>query len=303
MTVMALLGCGLGIGLIGASRAGTSPRPSLRALLEVVNSPAIHGTHGETPSRWRVDQVLGLRVASELRRRDSRHVVTGMVATSGRDLDGICSELVLGAMVGAGLPILSWFLIRASGTQLPTVIPVWGAILLGSCGAATPLIVLRIESTKRRRMARRVIGSFLDLVVLCMAGGMGVEGALFAAAQVGQDDLSRRLADVLVLARESATPPWRALALLGEELGLIELQDVAAAVGLAGTEGAQVRLTLVAKAASVRRHELADAEAQANAVTQRLFLPGVLLLLGFLLFIGYPAVERIMSGISRYRTE
>ena len=31
-------------------------------------------------------------------------------------------------------------------------------------------------------------------------------------------------------------------------------------------------------------------------MTERLFLPGALLLLGFLLFIGYPAFSRILTG-------
>ena len=296
---MTLLGCGLGLGLVGLGRAGTVQRPSLRALQKVVNGPAAQRAEGEPGAipRWRLDQRLGFRLASELHRRDTTHAMAGMVATSGRTLDALCAEVVLGAVAGTGLPIFCWLLVSASGTQVSTVPLVCVAAILGICGATTPFIVLRLESTKRRSASRRIIGSFLDLVVLCLAGGMGVESALYSAAQVGQDDLSRRLADALVLARDSATSPWRALALLGEEMGLTELQEIAVAVGLAGTEGAQIRATLVAKATSVRRHELAEAEAQANAVTQRLFLPGVLLLLGFLLFIGFPAVERIMNGI------
>jgi tight adherence protein C len=46
----------------------------------------------------------------------------------------------------------------------------------------------------------------------------------------------------------------------------------------------------------LRRHEQADAESSANAMTERLFLPGALLLLGFLVFIGYPAFARILGG-------
>ena len=38
------------------------------------------------------------------------------------------------------------------------------------------------------------------------------------------------------------------------------------------------------------------AEAEANALTERLFLPGAFLLVGFLLFVGYPAFTRIASG-------
>jgi tight adherence protein C len=65
---------------------------------------------------------------------------------------------------------------------------------------------------------------------------------------------------------------------------------------MAGTEGAKVRSTLTARAASIRRHELAAAEAEANAVTDKLFIPGAFLLLGFLLLIGYPAFSRIAAG-------
>ena len=39
-----------------------------------------------------------------------------------------------------------------------------------------------------------------------------------------------------------------------------------------------------------------EAESAANAMTERLFLPGALLLLGFLVFIGFPAVQRILGG-------
>jgi hypothetical protein len=75
-----------------------------------------------------------------------------------------------------------------------------------------------------------------------------------------------------------------------------ELVELATTVQLAGTEGARIRQSLTARAASLRRHEQAEAESAANAMTERLFVPGALLLLGFLLFIGYPAFQRILGG-------
>jgi tight adherence protein C len=131
---------------------------------------------------------------------------------------------------------------------------------------------------------------------LSLAGGMGVESALIAAAEIGDGHVSRRIARALALSRDSGETPWSALDRLGRELGIGELNEIAAAVSLAGSEGARIRSTLAAKAASIRRHELADAEAEANALTERLFLPGVLLMVGFLLFIGYPAYARITGG-------
>ena len=88
-----------------------------------------------------------------------------------------------------------------------------------------------------------------------------------------------------------AVRDWRILA-----PSVPELVELATTVQLAGTEGARIRQSLTARAASLRRHEQADAESAANAMTERLFLPGALLLLGFLLFIGYPAFQRILGG-------
>ena len=126
---------------------------------------------------------------------------------------------------------------------------------------------------------------------------MGLEGALDAAAEVGEQRLIRRLRRGLAASRGAGQPPWLALEGLGRQGALEELCELAAALSLAGREGARIRATLAAKAASMRRRELAAAEAAANRATERLFLPGVLLLVGFLLFIGYPAMARIAVGL------
>jgi Flp pilus assembly protein TadB len=187
--------------------------------------------------------------------------------------------------------------VTAGGVQLPFVVPIWTGLTFGCAGAVLPFAVLHSRASRARRSARRVVGSFLNLVVLCLAGGMGIEGALHASARVGDDDMSERILNALVLAQDAGEPPWDALDRLGRDLGITELTELAAAVGLAGAEGARIRLTLTAKANSIRRHELAEAESEANSVTEKLFLPGIFLLVGFLVFIAYPAVARISAGL------
>ncbi len=90
---------------------------------------------------------------------------------------------------------------------------------------------------------------------------------------------------------------WKHMGELGEELDLPELVELSVVVGLASSEGARIRTTLSSKAASMRKRELAEAETRANRATERLFLPSMLLLFGFLIFIGYPATTRILGGI------
>jgi tight adherence protein C len=58
-----------------------------------------------------------------------------------------------------------------------------------------------------------------------------------------------------------------------------------------------VRRSLAAKAASLRQHEVAEAESAAAAVTERLVLPVGLLLFGFVLFLGFPAMLRILTSV------
>jgi tight adherence protein C len=302
MTGVLLAGAGAGIGLVGLLAALRRGRPSLSMIFQSLDRDIPVAREPQSPRHFptvmRPDLVMGERVAQSLA---GRPLVTQKfaVATSltGTSLETLCSKAVLGAAGGLLAPICFWGVVTLGGLRLPLAVPAWVALLSAVAGAAVPFVSFTSEVRRRRRTARKVIGSFLDLVVLCLAGGMGIEGALHAAARVGDDQVSARLLDALMLARDAGETPWNALAALGRDLGIGELVELAAAVSLAGTQGARIRSTLAAKAASVRRHELAEEEAEANRITERLFLPGVLMLLGFLLFIGYPAVARIMSGL------
>jgi hypothetical protein len=98
-------------------------------------------------------------------------------------------------------------------------------------------------------------------------------------------------------ARLQGETPWAGLARLGEELSFPELGELAASAALAGDEGARVRASLAAKARSLRLHGLTDVEAAAQSATERMTLPVVLLMLGFIVFLVYPAVEQVLHGI------
>ena len=92
-------------------------------------------------------------------------------------------------------------------------------------------------------------------------------------------------------------PPWTGLDRLGTDLGISELNELAASVTLAGDEGARVRASIAAKARSIRVRGLADAESAAQAASERMSLPIVLLMLGFVVFLGYPAVMQVLTGL------
>ena len=302
MTTVVVTAVGFGLGILGMIVALNPPAPTLRAALARLDRPLTrvvpHPDSGSRGSEVRFDRYLTGRLATlAFEREDLSTWLAPLFALTGVSIQALASEVLLGASVGLVLPGLWWLVVTAGGVHVPLVIPLWSGLVLAGAGGFVPIALFRGKAKRARRVARRTVGSFLNLVVLSLAGGMGIEGALHASAQMGQDAVSEKILTALVLAQDAGQPPWDAIDRLGTELGIPELEELAAAVGLAGAEGARIRLTLAAKAKSIRQHDLAEAESEANAVTERLFLPGVLLLIGFLIFIAYPAVARISSGL------
>ena len=300
MTAVVLISVAAGIGLVGVGFGFRSASPPLDAVWASWNRPA--GPDLPAPSGWSaVDQVA---VGAVRQLTDGRWAETpraralrGALAVTGIEPTLFAARVVVIA-VGCGIaPIVLWLALQVLGTSVPLAPAVIASCFGPVAGVALACASLTRSARERRRHVRVVLGSFVDLVVLGLAGGMGIDGALHAASHATPDWVARRIAHALRAARDGGTPPWEALSDLGTALGVEELVELSTTVQLAGTEGARIRQALVARAASLRRHEQADAESAANAMTERLFLPGALLLLGFLLFIGYPAVHRILGGL------
>ncbi len=297
MTLVVLCTVGAALGAVGViSGARRSSR------LEAAR-PAVDGGRGPTGlwSPWGRRWVPERWVSSSAEHLAERPAVVSwlqpmllLTETSwAQFVDRVAAAAVAGLAMGFALAALQ----TVTAGQF-SVLPALVVVVLGPlCGVG--LVVSRVwhAGQRRRQLASQAVSTYLDLVVLCLAGGMGVEGALDAAATVAEDPFSARIAAVLDGARHGGRPPWQALAAMGTDLGVSELVEVANTVSLAGTEGARIRATLAAKAETLRRRQLAKTESEANAMTERLFLPGALLLIGFLVFIGYPAFARILSGL------
>jgi Flp pilus assembly protein TadB len=298
VTLALLAGAGVGLGCWLVLRGLYPPRPPLSAVLA-----RLDGRLGPAPVP--VDAADGGGIALRLGRP-----LVGVVAGSGIGLSRLRKDLVvtgrslerhLGekvglAIFGALLAPATAAALALGGAALPLAVPVWASLVLGLGGFFVPDLGVRAEAAARRRDFRHALGSFLDLVVIALAGGGGVEGALGDAAGIGRGWAFAQLRTALATARVRRETPWAALGRLGGELGVPELVELAASVGLAGTEGAKVRASLAAKAESLRAHQLAEAEGEAQAATERMSLPVVLLFAGFLIFIGYPAIARVLTG-------
>lgn len=157
-----------------------------------------------------------------------------------------------------------------------------------------PDMSLRDEADKRREQMRRALASFADLVVVSLAGGAGVNGALADAGAAGNGWAMARIRESLREAVLMRQPPWTALRDLGERYDTPEFAELSASLQLAGADGARIRSSLAAKAKTLRTQFLSEMDAEAQSATERMSLPVVLLFAGFLALLGYPAMSHIL---------
>ncbi len=209
------------------------------------------------------------------------------------------SLLATKALISVGtlvwLPML-WGGLSLFGVPVPPAAPAVITLVVAAVAFFLPDLQVRSEAQARRKDFRHVLGSFLDLVAMNLAGGRGLPEALVASASVGDHWAMVRIRQALAGARMEGLTPWEALGRLGAEIGIDEMRDLAGALTLAGDEGARIRSSLSARAESMRRRELADAEGKAGENSQSMLVAQLLICSSFLIFLAYPATSSILRS-------
>ncbi|MDT0263778.1 type II secretion system F family protein [Jatrophihabitans lederbergiae] len=297
MITAMLLGAGCGLGLWALLVWAAPPRPPLGAVLARLRRPPEpppilppdRGGWAASAGRRLTPALKALGLPGTGVRRD--------LAVMGRDVDTHLAEKASLTILGLLAPPVFVLLLALVGASLDPVLPVLLVFGCAALGFLAPDLRVRADARRRRADFRHALSAYLDLVVVSLAGGAGADGALTDAATVGHGWAFTQLRHALDLARLTRVPPATALARLGAEIGSRDLTELAASLSLAGTEGARTRASLAARAKSLRTHLLTDTDAQARAATERLGLPWGLLFLGFLIFLGYPALHQILTGL------
>ena len=206
----------------------------------------------------------------------------------GRKVTLAGAGLVLGLL---GSAVIGW----AGDIALPAGAPVVLAVVFAAVMFFLPDLEARQEAAKRRAEFRRALGAYLDLVALEMAGSAAPAEALPSAARIGTGWPLALIRDTLYRATRAGRSPWTALADLGQRIGVSELRDLGQLIALVSHDGARVRSTLTARAQTMRRHELADLQGKAGKADQSMRIAQILIGLGFIAFLGYPAVVAVLS--------
>ncbi|RFU85201.1 type II secretion protein F [Streptomyces triticagri] len=205
-----------------------------------------------------------------------------------------CTAFVLGLLAPSVASLLYWGLTGAGlGWQLSAL----ASVAMGGVLFMAPDLAVRSTARRRRQDLRHTLSVFLNLVVISLAGGAGIHQALQEASARPHGWGAAQLRRALTASEVGRSNVWHELGELGTRTGVRELTELASTVALAGSEGAKIRVSLEAKAGAMRTRSLTEADGAAQSATERMSLPLVVLFAGFLIFIGYPALQSVLAGL------
>lgn len=287
MTTILLAGALVGVGILLVS-SGIRPVPAPASALGDSCAPFGTGIHSQVGAAV-------LRGAAALRWTPGRRLAADLTVTA-RRLEDHAARSVLAGVWFAALVVASTAGIGLGGPAVSLPVTIGAALTAALAGPLVSRAVLSGEASERRQQFLVDLAVYADLVVLLLAAGSGIEGALVNAADAGGDWTWQALHDALRDARLTRQTPAEAFTGLGRRLGVVELEEFGAAVALASSSGSRLRESLAARAETLRARELARVQAQAASATERMTFPVVALAVGFLVVLGFPAITRVVAG-------
>ncbi|MFE5291406.1 type II secretion system F family protein [Isoptericola sp. NPDC056618] len=206
------------------------------------------------------------------------------------------ADKLIFAALGLAIPPFLGAVFLLLGIDLPVAIPAVAGLGLAAVMFFLANYNALDDAKKARAEFRRALSAYIDLVATERHNGAGTRQAMETAAEVGNSWVFTRLAEELRRSRWSGTPPWDALRSLADELGLPELADFADIMRLSGAEGAGVYTNLRARSAAMRTAMLGDELAEANAIGERMSIPGSVLGVVFMALLLTPAVLGMLQS-------
>ncbi|GGW92106.1 type II secretion system F family protein [Streptomyces lomondensis] len=303
LTMPLVVGAVIGLGIYALVRALMPGKRSAISQVARIDAMRARGSAYESARTERdtgrfgsLRAEVGIRVSEfYLQQGWEQRSLRADLAVLDRSWEKFLATKVLLGVAGLFFGPFLFAIVYTLGFGRSPIIPVWLALLCAVVFFFLPDLEVRRDAAEKRRDLRRVIGAYLDLVSMSLAGGRGLPEALMAAAEVSDGWASQRIKNALSDARITGLSQWQALGQLGEEIGVEELKDLSASLALVADDGAKVRESLASRAETMRHRELAEIEGSAGEKSQSMLVAQLLLCAGFLVFLIFPAAMRVFQ--------
>ena len=210
--------------------------------------------------------------------------------------------LFLGSKIlfAAGLPLIFFLVMTMFGNPFAGQGLVWG-IALGVIGFYLPTLWLWDASNKRKLEIQHALPDSLDLMVVCVEAGLGLDAALVKVSQEVMLGSPEFAAELRIVNQEMRTGAARidALRNLARRTGVDDIQSLVAVLVQADRLGTSIATALRAQSDSLRVRRRQRAEEQAHKTGVKLVFPLVLCIFpGLLVILLAPAFLRIFKSLA-----
>ncbi|MBT0774272.1 hypothetical protein KIH74_35340 [Kineosporia sp. J2-2] len=215
---------------------------------------------------------------------------------AGHDADAVMAAKVLALSLAGGVLLVGGIAVgRLGQVSVPGPVLLLLATAAGVGAFLLPDAVVRARAARRRREIVAVLPVWCDLVALEMGGAAAPQEALVTAAESGTSLAMHLIREALYRAGRAHQSHWQALTVLGERIGVPDLADLGRLSQLVSHEGAEVRDTLIERAATLRRRALAESLGQAGERDESMRLAVLVIAAGVVLMMLYPGAVAVMN--------
>jgi tight adherence protein C len=243
-----------------------------------------------TPSGWRAQT---LQFAA--RTGDNDTMAADLAVLGRTPTDFAIARIQLCSALGILPVIVSVVITSATGGT-------WNVFVVGLCaafgvvaGLALSKATLASEAAGRRRGFTQELAAYLDVVAQLVAGGAGVDEALWRAARSAQTPGLTMIRNTLSSARVRRRSEWSELGDLATAARLPPLAELVTAIQLASSDGARIRASLQAKAKSLRAATASEQLTAANRASEYMGGPLIAMLMAFLAVVLAPALAQVLA--------
>jgi tight adherence protein C len=296
-TTALVAAAGVVLGSYAVVRSVRTPSPTLRSVRERLQ-PRTVGADRRGGALEGVRQ----RISQDLAATSIGHRLFDHIGRSLRiaevTLPDLIAEIITFAAVGLISTALGIGALISIGVLSANVVWTLVIVALTALIAWQPVSTVQSRATQRRRELRRVTNDFVQMVAVGLTTNRSIEEAVSYAADIGDSDGFHVLQRTVASAQPMGVPVWEALATMAETYQLDELHGLANSMQRQAGVGVNVAGTIRAEARSLRAKQLSELAETADKANANLSLPTMGMVMGVVLFIGYPIVEQILSAFS-----
>lgn len=201
-----------------------------------------------------------------------------------------------------GPPLVGFLLFLAGLLPLASVMV--GSIFFAVAGMVAPSFWLDSRKRRRQRIIRRAMPDALDVIVICLEGGLSLQSALrrVGGELRGAHPLLAQELNIVQREIHLGQTPGTALQHLADRADLEELRSLASVINQSERFGASLVKALRTHADTLRGKRLQYAEEMAQKAAIKILFPTIFCIMpGLFLVILGPAVMQVIATLSKLR--